>query len=119
MATTIQLDRKTKSRLENLKMFSRGSYDDVIKRLINITENDEDFGAESIRAIERSLNDIKKGKIYPLKQVEKELTPSRVEMKENHTIMLLQVLNTEIYQSLHHNVGLSTTYPKTDHLVNN
>ena len=54
-------------------MFSRESYDDVIKRLINITENDEDFGAESIKTIEKSLNDIKKGKIYSLKQVEKEL----------------------------------------------
>ena len=63
MVTTIELDRKTKSRLENLKMFSRESYDDVIKRLINITENDEYFGAKSIKAIEKSLNDIKKSKI--------------------------------------------------------
>ena len=73
MATTIQLENKTRTRLEKMKMFSRESYNDVIKRLINIAENDEDLGVESIRAIEKSLDDIKKGRIYPLKQVEKEL----------------------------------------------
>ena len=73
MATTIQLENKTRTRLEKMKMFSRESYNDVIKRLINIAENDEDLGVESIKAIEKSLDDIKKGRIYPLKQVEKEL----------------------------------------------
>ena len=73
MATTIQLENRTRARLEKMKMFSRESYNDVIKRLINIAENDEDLGAESIKAIEKSLDDIKKGRIYPLEQVEKEL----------------------------------------------
>ena len=73
MVTTIQLENKTRTRLEKMKMFSRESYNDVIKRLINIAENDEDLGVESIKAIEKSLDDIKKGRIYPLKQVEKEL----------------------------------------------
>ena len=73
MVTTIQLENKTRTRLEKMKMFSRESYNDVIKRLINSAENDEDLGVESIKAIEKSLDDIKKGRIYPLKQVKKEL----------------------------------------------
>jgi len=74
MATTIQLGKKTKAKLEKMKIFSRESYDDVVNRLVNIVEEEEDaLSKETIKNIEEGLADIKAGRVYTSKQVKKKL----------------------------------------------
>lgn len=69
MATTIQIDEKTKSRLEKMKIFKRESYDDVVRRLLKITEDDEVLDANTIKELEQALDDVKKGRLLSHKQV--------------------------------------------------
>jgi len=69
--TTIKVKDKTRIKLENLKLHSRETYNDVIERLMR-TQDDE-LDLQTIKNLKKSLDDIEKGKIYSLKQVEKEL----------------------------------------------
>jgi predicted CopG family antitoxin len=71
MDTTIKVKDKTRIKLENLKLHSKETYNDVIERLMR-TQNDE-LDLQTIKNLKKSLDDIEKGKIYSLKQVEKEL----------------------------------------------
>ncbi|MBS3055130.1 MAG: hypothetical protein J4452_01415 [Candidatus Aenigmarchaeota archaeon] len=73
MATTIQLEEKTKAKLDNLKIHPRDTYNKVIERLITISDDEGELSEETIRHIEQSLEDIKKGKIYTLEEVRKKL----------------------------------------------
>jgi len=72
--TTIQLEEETKRRLERVKMFPRETYDHAIGRLLD-REGDEDehLSPTAIRNIERSLEDIKAGRVYSTKQLRKKL----------------------------------------------
>ncbi|MEM2785178.1 MAG: hypothetical protein QXW37_06720 [Candidatus Nitrosotenuis sp.] len=71
MDTTIKVKDKTRIKLENLKLHSKETYNDVIERLVR-TQDDE-LDLQTIKNLKKSLDDIEKGKIYSLKQVEKEL----------------------------------------------
>lgn len=71
MDTTIKVKDKTRTKLENLKLHSKETYNDVIERLMRT--KDDDLDLQTIKNLKKSLNDIEKGKIYSLKQVEKEL----------------------------------------------
>lgn len=73
MATTIQLDKKTKSKLDKLRLFPKETYDDIIKRLLNATAQDDRLSEETIKDIEEGLEDIKAGRVYTTKQLEKKL----------------------------------------------
>lgn len=64
MVTSIQLQNKTKSRLDKLKVFPRESYDDVVNRLINVAQDDEGIlSKKTIKDLEKSLDEIKTGKL--------------------------------------------------------
>lgn len=71
MSTTIKISDKTKTKLEHLKIHKRESYSDVIERLM--TPQDDELDPQTIKNIRKSLDDIEKGKVYSLVQVEKEL----------------------------------------------
>lgn len=71
MDTTIKVKDKTRTKLENLKLHPKETYNDVIERLMR-TQDDE-LDLQTIKNIKKSLDDTVKGKIYSLKQVEKEL----------------------------------------------
>ena len=71
MSTTIKISDKTKTKLEHLKLHKRESYSDVIERLM--TPQDDELDPQTIKNIRKSLDDIEKGKVYSLTQVEKEL----------------------------------------------
>ncbi|MGB9003014.1 MAG: hypothetical protein WCC52_04325 [Nitrosotalea sp.] len=72
MDITIKIKSKTREKLGNLKMHTKETYNDVIERLIK-TEQDEELDPQTIRNLRRSLDDMEKGRTYPLEQVEKEL----------------------------------------------
>ena len=74
MVTSIQLEKRTKTKLEKLKIFPRESYDDVVNRLLNMIEEDEGILSEkTIRDLEEGVADIKAGRVYTSEQVKKKL----------------------------------------------
>lgn len=74
MVTSIQLENKTKARLEKLKSFPKESYDDVVNRLLSVAEDDEGIlSKQTIKNIEKSLAEIKAGKVVSHKDVKQKL----------------------------------------------
>ena len=72
MSTTIKIKDKTRTKLENLKMHAKETYNDVIERLVRTAQDDE-LDPQTIKNLRKSLDDIEKGKIHHLSKVEKEL----------------------------------------------
>lgn len=73
MKTTIQVEKSTKKLLDQLKIHPRESYDSVIKRLILERIDTEPLSEETIKSIEKALEDIKAGRLYTTEEVKKEL----------------------------------------------
>jgi len=73
MVTTIQLEEKTKEELERMKLFPRETYNEVIIRLVITSQEETELSKQTIRNIERALEDVKKGRLYSTKEVKKEL----------------------------------------------
>jgi len=73
MATTIQLEEKTKEELERVKLFPRETYNEVIIRLIMTSQEETELSEQTIKNIEKALEDVKKGRLYSTKEVRKEL----------------------------------------------
>ena len=73
MATTIQVDEKTKSKLEKMKIYKRESYDDVVNRLLHMAQDNETLSKDTIKNIEKGVADIKAGRTYTSDQVRKKL----------------------------------------------
>lgn len=72
-ATTIKVDPKLKSSLDNLKLHPRESYNDVIARLLNMAYDEEPLSDATLERIEESLKDLKSGKYYTQEEIEAEL----------------------------------------------
>ena len=72
MVTSIQLENKTKSRLEKMKTFPKESYNDVVNRLLNVAEDDEGvLSQQTIKDLEKALAEVKSGKTLSHNQVKK------------------------------------------------
>lgn len=69
MDTTIQVEKGVKNKLDSLKIHPKESYNKVIERLIEIGTDEGELSDEAIRGIEKSLEDIKAGRILTMKQV--------------------------------------------------
>jgi predicted CopG family antitoxin len=70
--TTIQINIETLERLKSLKHFERQSYDELLNSLINNCE-EERLSEEEINEIQKGLEDVKKGRIYSIEVVAREL----------------------------------------------
>ena len=73
MATTIQIEEKIRSRLEEMKIHPREPYSRVIERLIKYSSEDEELSPETLKNIEKALEDVKKGRTYSTSEVKKKL----------------------------------------------
>ena len=73
MVTTIQLDEKTKQKLDMMKIHPRETYGKVIERLIENDESEAELSPQAIKDIEESLEDLKKGRVYTHEEVKKKL----------------------------------------------
>lgn len=69
MVTSIQLENKTKTKLEKMKMFSRESYNDVVNRLLKIAEDDDTLNVKTIKDLEDALDDVKNKRFISHKKV--------------------------------------------------
>jgi len=75
MVTTIQLEEKIKQQLDELKNHPRETYNDVLERLVKIAakESEEELSPQTIKNIQKSLEDIKAGRVLSLQEVKKRL----------------------------------------------
>ena len=75
MPTSIQIEKEIKKRLDEFKNHPRETYNEVLARMIHILsqQNKKELSPQTIKNIRKSLDDIEKGKVYSLEQVEKEL----------------------------------------------
>ncbi len=84
MVTTIQLDEKTKDLLDKLKVHHRESYNELLKKLIEVYQSGADreqlvetleiiSDPKAMREIAESLEDYEAGKGKTLKHLRKEL----------------------------------------------
>lgn len=70
--TTIQVNQNTLERLKNLKKHERQSYDDLLNSMADEID-DETLSKEEIDDIKIALEEVKKGHVYPIEQVAREL----------------------------------------------
>jgi predicted CopG family antitoxin len=70
--TTIQINFTTLERLKSLKNMERQSYDEVLNNLLDNCE-EESLTEEEINEIQKGLEDIKRGRVYPIGAVAREL----------------------------------------------
>ena len=70
--TTIQINFETLKRLKSLKNSERQSYDELLNSLINNCE-EESLSEDEINEIQKGLEDVKKGRVYPIEVVAREL----------------------------------------------
>lgn len=70
--TTIQVNQETLERLKALKSMKRQSYDEVLNNLIDNCE-EESLSEEEIEEVKIALEEVKRGEVYPIEQVAKEL----------------------------------------------
>jgi len=70
MATTIQISEELQSKLTKRKIFNRETYEEVIWDLL---EDTMELTEETKRDIAEAREDIKKGRVYTLDQVKKEV----------------------------------------------
>ncbi len=71
--SSILLQTSTKSRLESLKTHPRETYDDVVRRLIDCSEDPEPLSEGTLKAIEEGLEDVRRGRVSGRDEVMKRL----------------------------------------------
>ncbi len=69
--TTIQIKKELKKKLDKLKAYPNETMDQLIERLANSQIDNEPLSKDDIKSIEKSLTDIKAGRVYTLEQVKK------------------------------------------------
>ena len=70
--TTIQISGNTLERLKSVKRHERESYDEVLNYLLD-ENGEEELTSEEIDEIKIALENVKRGKIYSIESVAKEL----------------------------------------------
>ena len=70
MSTTIQIDESVKTSLNNMKLFKRETYNDVLERLI---EDAQELNEETKKELELALNEIENGKFITHEKLAAEL----------------------------------------------
>ena len=71
--STIKLSKKIKNDLKKQINHPGETYEDVITRLLKITQEDDLLSKQVIKNIEEGIADIKAGRVYTSEQVRKRL----------------------------------------------
>ena len=71
--TTIQLKKRTRVRLEKLKVSEREPIDTVIERLLDMAIDEEPLSKDEIQGIKAGLKDIEEGRVHKAADVYKKL----------------------------------------------
>ncbi|MGB9003665.1 MAG: hypothetical protein WCC52_07665 [Nitrosotalea sp.] len=75
MPTSIQIEKEIKEHLDKLKNHPRETYNEVLARMIHIVSQQDkgELSQQTIKNIEKSLAEIKAGKVYSHKDVKRRL----------------------------------------------
>ena len=73
MAPRIKIDKKVREKLKQLKLHPRESFNNVVKRLIELRSEDRGLSEDTIRDIERSLEDVMAGRTLSMTEVKRRL----------------------------------------------
>lgn len=75
MPTTIQIEKEIKEYLDKLKSHPRETYNEVLARMIHIVSQQDkgELSQQTIKNIEKSLAEIKAGKVSSHKDVKRRL----------------------------------------------
>jgi len=76
--TSVRMKSETKALLDDLKLYPRETYDDVVKRLAKAAYDDEPVTPEEIMAMEEGIADIKAGRVRSLREIMKDLGDDKV-----------------------------------------
>ena len=72
--TTIQINKDTKIRLDNLKDYNRESYEEIIEKLLDIVaEEDMELSEETKKEIEEARKEFRAGKSVSFEEVKKKI----------------------------------------------
>ena len=71
--TTIQLNKATKDVLEKQKMHPNETFDQVVQRLIQKNDYDDELSPQTIKNIEEGMKDIKASRVYTTEQLNQKL----------------------------------------------
>ncbi|MBR9681167.1 MAG: hypothetical protein GOU98_05110 [Candidatus Altiarchaeota archaeon] len=71
--TTIQIHIDTRETLKKLKVHSRESFNSVVERLVESSLDKEPLSSKTLDNIEKSLQDIKMGRVVSHKDLKKQL----------------------------------------------
>jgi predicted transcriptional regulator len=71
--STIKLSKKTKNDLKRQMNHPGETYESVITRLLQVTQEDDVLSKQVIKNIEEGVADIKAGRVYTSEQVKKRL----------------------------------------------
>ena len=74
--TTIQISQETREKLSKLKASERETYDEILNSLMDLIPSGDDEGeyTEEFKAsLMRAIADVKRGRVYSMKDVRKEL----------------------------------------------
>ncbi|KXS40169.1 MAG: hypothetical protein AWU58_1999 [Methanohalophilus sp. T328-1] len=55
--TTIKVDSEVKNNLDNLKLFPRESYNEVLSRLVGMAYDEEPLSEDTLKRVEEALHD--------------------------------------------------------------
>ncbi|CCJ37506.1 hypothetical protein BN140_2583 [Methanoculleus bourgensis MS2] len=72
MVTTIQLQPATKSRLDDMKLHPRETYDETLNRLLDMAYDPEPLSEETLQRIEESIADMRAGRGRPFEDYVRE-----------------------------------------------
>lgn len=75
MLTSIQVEKQIKDHLDKFKNHPRETYNEVLARMIRIVneQTSEELSPQTIKNIEKSLAEIKSGKVLSHKDVKRRL----------------------------------------------
>lgn len=76
--TSVRMKSETKALLDDLKLYPRETYDDVVKRLAKAAYDDEPVTPEEIKAMEEGIADIKAGRVRSLREIMKDLGDDKI-----------------------------------------
>ena len=74
METTIRLNEKTKSELDQFKQYKSESYDELVRKLIYLAkmcEKEPKLSQKTVLEIKEARERIKKGEFYTQEEIEK------------------------------------------------
>lgn len=74
METTIKLQERTKSRLDEFRQYKNESYDEVVRKIIQIVKvckTKPKLSQQTLKDIEEAREQIKKGEVYTEEEAKK------------------------------------------------